>query len=157
MSLLPSTLKAGARAEARKATPERTCGNTGEGRRCWIILRASRKDRNYSKPEKRCKIKWFHLQPDSPSRRKDCWRNYSKAAETWALGEDSAAASRCPKYGRYFGPNFSTFSTPGTARVGEGEVPCSGGCWLYALTTDRCPQEPGLSPLSLCHRHRLGK
>lgn len=125
-------------------------GDTGEGRRCWIILRASRKDRSYWKPEKRCEIKWLHLQPDSTRRRKDCLRNYSKAAEKWALGEGSAAASRCPKYGRCFGPNFSTFSTPGTGRVGEGEVPRTGGCWLYALTTDGCTQEPGLSPLSLC-------
>lgn len=65
-------------------------------------------------------------------------------------GRGLCCSSRCPKYGSCFGPNFFTFSTPGTGRVGEGEVPRTGGCWLYALTTDGCTQEPGLSPLSLC-------
>lgn len=73
-----------------------------------------------------------------------------EAEEKYAVVEDSAAAeSRNPRYVSCFDPKFSTFNRPGTCRAGEGEGPCVGGCWLYALTTDGFTQKLGFSPLSL--------
>jgi hypothetical protein len=54
-----------------------------------------------------------------------------ESVEKCAVLEDSAAEiAHIPSIGAVGGPRVLIFDISGTGRLGEGQEPCIGGCWL---------------------------